>query len=274
MNRPMSEAMSDDLQADLELLRDVAAQAAKIGMAHFGANPKVMIKGDKSPVSEADLAIDAFAFDMLTKARPDYGWLSEERPDNGSRHKATRTFILDPIDGTRAFIDEKPEWCVSIGLVEGGRPIAGVLNAPVTHDEYFAARGKGAFLNDKAIAHLGDHKGHDPHIYAGPKTGLSMLKGNAAIPDFKSHPYIPSLALRLAYVATGKLDATLVRANSAFWDTAAADLIVEEAGGRFAGAFGDFLDYGAKSVKFGAMAAARPAHFSAMIAVVRNGSMV
>jgi myo-inositol-1(or 4)-monophosphatase len=255
---------------DLELMLDAAKLAAAIAMRYFRRSPEITIKGDASPVTEADLAIDVFLHDYLLAAQPEYGWLSEEREDDGSRHKTKRSFVVDPIDGTRAFIAETHEWCISIGLIEAGRPIAGVLFCPVNQVVYRAANGQGAFRNDVELSKMPAESAELK--IAGPKPLIRMLQehGKTAV---KPMPYVPSLALRLAMVADGSLDATLVKPKSAFWDIAAADIIVSEAGAQLVNVDGSTVDYANASPKLGTMLAARNNHIEPLLAVVRDLAM-
>ena len=266
--------MSDQpsLQDELDLLLLVCAEAAEIAMAPFRRKPDIRLKGDHSPVTAADLAVDAHVHDAVRRLRPDYGWLSEERRDDGSRARTRRTVVLDPIDGTRAFIAETAEWCVAAAIIEDGRPVAGVLHAPASETVYHAASGLGAFRNGEALVLPQSANGTARTVYAGPGAALRKLSGQVA--PFDIHPYVPSLALRLAYVAEGRIDATLIRPDSAWWDTAAADLILEEAGGTLCDLDGLRPDYAAHSVKFGTMLAASPAHLDPLLAVVGNRDLV
>jgi len=120
-------------------------------MRYCGNNPQVWMKGGTSPVSEADHAADAYLRETLLKARPDYGWLSEETADDHARLSARRTFVVDPIDGTRGFLDGLHSWCVSVAVVEDGRSLAGVLECPAKRETYWALPGEGAYLNAKRI---------------------------------------------------------------------------------------------------------------------------
>ena len=110
--------METDTLDDLKLIVDAAKAAGEIGLKYFKKNPSTWTKGESSPVTEADIAIDAYLRDTLISARPTYGWLSEETEDNASRLAANKTFIVDPIDGTRGFIEGSENWVVSIALVE------------------------------------------------------------------------------------------------------------------------------------------------------------
>ena len=103
------------------------------------------------PVTEADLAVNAYLEDTLQAARPDYGWLSEETEDSEARLKKSRAFVIDPIDGTRSFIEGSTTWAHSIAVVEDGRPIAAVVYLPLRQKLYSAALGQGATLNGKTI---------------------------------------------------------------------------------------------------------------------------
>ena len=137
---------------DLALMVEASRLAADIGMSHFRKDPEVWYKhGGRSPVSEADIAIDELLKKVLLQARPDYGWLSEEAEDSPHRPGYNRVFIVDPIDGTRAYVGGRPDWCVSVGLVENGKPVAGVLVAPARGEVWRAHRGGGAFLNDAPL---------------------------------------------------------------------------------------------------------------------------
>jgi myo-inositol-1(or 4)-monophosphatase len=215
------------LDADLHLLRDAAREAGELAMRYFRRDPQVWMKAGNSPVTEGDLAVDKLLRDRLSAARPDYGWLSEETADSADRLSAARTFVVDPIDGTRGFIAGSDEWCVSVAIVEGGRPVAGVLDCPARAEIYAARLGGSAVCNGKAIA---VREAAGELRVGGPKALIG------AMPEgwrgrFVNVPYIPSLAYRLAMVASGRIDATFIKANSHDWDLAAADLILAEAGG-------------------------------------------
>jgi myo-inositol-1(or 4)-monophosphatase len=215
-------------RADLDLIREAAAEAGRIALRYFGKAPEVWMKEGQSPVSEADFAVDEFLRQTLLAARPEYGWLSEESVDSPERLSAHRTFVVDPIDGTRAFIDGRPTWCVSIGVVEKGRSVAGVLDCPAKREVFAAVRGQGATQDGQGI-HVS--RNHVRPAVGGPKPMIQALD-EADRRAIRTVGYVPSLAYRVAMVARGEIDATFVRANSHDWDLAAADLILEEAGGQ------------------------------------------
>ncbi len=225
---PATDEVRDaDFSADLALLIEVGREAGQIALRYFKNDPEVWMKGGASPVSEADYAVDAFLRDTLLAARPDYGWLSEETADNADRLRARRTFVVDPIDGTRGFLAGRERWCVSIAVVEQGHSIAGVLECPASSETFHAQLGAGSFKNGVRLR-LGESAQH-PEI-GGPKEffdSLPVAWRDRAIRG--SH--IPSLAYRIAMVADGSLDASFVKPNSHDWDLAAADLILTQAGG-------------------------------------------
>jgi len=214
--------------SDLDLIRGAAREAAVIAMRYFRKDPETWLKEGDSPVTEADIAVDRFLRKVLLSDRPDYGWLSEETADNAERLTARRTFVVDPIDGTRAFIGGSSQWCVSIAVVEAGRPVAGVLDCPARGEIYCAASSTAATCNGKVI-HVATPSGI--HKIAGPRTLIDRVPAELRR-AFEKASYIPSLAYRLALVASGTIDATFVKANARDWDLAAADLILARAGGR------------------------------------------
>ena len=215
------------LQDDLDLLQAAGAQAAAIAMGHFNTNIDVHWKDGLSPVTKADMEVDDYLKKTLLAARPAYGWLSEETADLPERLSARRTFVVDPIDGTRAFIAGKDVWCVSIAIVESSRSVAGYLNCPVRKEEFTAIAGGGARLNGKPMAKLAKHH---PIRLSGAKPLLAALPAAFAA-KCAFQPNVPSLAYRIAMIAAGALDGTIVKPNSHDWDLAASELILRECGG-------------------------------------------
>jgi myo-inositol-1(or 4)-monophosphatase len=239
------------LDDDLDLIRVAAEEAGRIAMGYYGRDPKVWMKAGVSPVSEADYAVDKFLKETLRGARPDYGWLSEETVDTPERLSATRTFVVDPIDGTRAFLERQDVWCVSVAVVEAGRPLAGVLDCPA-RKEVFVARAGGGATRDGVKLTVRPTPA-EPKI-AGPKALLDTLP-----PELQRrvnrYRYVPSLAYRIAMIADGRIDGTFVKANSHDWDLAAADLILTEAGGAVRDTAGRALRYAGPDPRRGVLAA-------------------
>ncbi len=236
---------SRDAAGARDLLIDKAHAAGRIALAYFNAGERtaahVQFKGGGSPVTEADFAVDAFLKDALIRAFPDAGWLSEETEDDSSRLGRTQVLVVDPIDGTRAFIEGDPRWAVSIALTIAGRPVAAVVHAPALDETYAAAAQNGAALNGGAIAVSLRSQLEGARI-GGPRGLIQTIEREAGL-SLTIEPKIPSLAYRLALVARGALDVAVASDKSHDWDIAAADLIVAEAGGALVDAHGHGLVY-------------------------------
>jgi myo-inositol-1(or 4)-monophosphatase len=216
------------MKGDLDLLLAAAREAGEVAMRYFRHDPKTWAKG-KSIVSEADIALDRLLTERLRGARPDYGWLSEETVDNPDRLKHRRVFVVDPIDGTRNFLEGGREWTVSLAVVEEGRPIVAVLLAPVLEQMHEALIAGGARRNSvplhvSTLADLASARFAGPRRYARPAADAAGI-GHAAI------RFVPSLAYRMALVAAAEIDFAIAGPGSNDWDLAAADLLVHEAGG-------------------------------------------
>ena len=236
---------------DLSLLIDAAREAGDIAMRYFKRNPEVWMKTGQSPVTEADFAVDAFLRETLTAARPGYGWLSEETADSAERLSMRRTFVVDPIDGTRGFIDGASSWCISVAVVEAGQPVVGVLDCPAREEVYFAKPGEGAWKNGAPI------RVRDPGpeaVIGGPKPFFEALPETWR-ERVRRMSHVPSLAYRLAMIAEGALDATFVKPNARDWDIAAADLILREAGGCLLNTLGNAPSYGGSITSHDALVA-------------------
>lgn len=208
-------------------MRRTAREAGALAMEWLEKGARSWDKSPDNPVTEADLAVNDLIFKRLLDSRPSYGWVSEESCDVRNRRRAKRLFMVDPIDGTRAFIRGEPYFCVSIARLEADQPVAGVVYNPITDELFEAARGSGARLNGEAIQ-------------AGARTDLSGLRLIAGAPAFRSNawpgveladPTPNSVAYRLCLVAAGRWDAVVSFRPKCDWDLAAAALILEEAGG-------------------------------------------
>lgn len=248
---------------DLQLIREAAAEAGKIALRYYGNNPEVWLKGGQSPVSEADLAVDRFLQEFLLQARPDYGWISEETATDQQRTGRERAFVVDPIDGTRAFLAGDDRWCVSIAVIDQGKPRCGVLDVPVRQEVLSAVSGQGAFQNGKPVAALLPADGRSYPVAMSRSHFNDLPEGFRSKAAFS--PYVPSLAYRIAMVGRGELAGTFVRGGAHDWDLAAADLLLSEAGGRLLTLEGQALSYGAAG---GAVAGQKPFSHDVLVAAV------
>ncbi len=247
-------------------LADAVTAAGAIALAMFRTKIKTWNKDNDSPVTEADIAVDRFLYEKLAAIDPDYGWLSEETADNEDRLSRKRVWMVDPIDGTRAFMDGGPDWAVSAALVEDGRPIVAALFAPVTDEMFFAIRGRGAKRNGTPITASG-HAGLKGARIAGPPFMLDRIAGTTGLVRM---PRVRSLALRLTRVATGELDLALASGNCHDWDIAAADLLVNEAGGALTGYDGAVPVYNVRVPRHRPLVCAGPNLHQPMLALAQD----
>jgi myo-inositol-1(or 4)-monophosphatase len=241
-----------DTATDLALVEDAVREAGHIARGFFGGSYKRWSKAQGSPVCEADLAVDRFLREHLCAARPDYGWLSEETDDDAARLTAGSVFVVDPIDGTVAFLKNRPHFTICAAVVREGRPVMGVVYNPMLEECFTARAGEGAYLN-----------GHRIHASARTELeGCRLLADKAMLAheaweEPPNRPWPPmeietrnSIAYRLALVANGSFDAMLALSPKRDWDLAAADIVLGEAGGVVTAHDGSVLRYnGADAVQ-------------------------
>lgn len=246
-----------DLSDDLALLESAAREAGEIAMRHFRKDPKTWEKADDAgPVTEADLAVDEMLHDRLTGARPAYGWLSEEREDTDRRLSQSSVFVVDPIDGTRAFIDGQSAFAHSLALVRDGVAVAGVVYLPAQDQMFTAARDLSAFLNADPIRADDPLKTRDAPVLT---TRATMAAANwpGGVPPI-DRQYRPSVAYRLALVGSGRFAGTVSFRQTWEWDVAAGGLIAEEAGALVTDATGQALRYNRKDPRVNGIMVAGP----------------
>jgi len=240
-------------EEDYALLKKAAREAGELALTYFRKSILVRRKIDGSEVSEADLALDVALKLELHTPRPGYGWLSEETEDDPERLKCRRVWMVDPIDGTNAFLRHVPEWTVSAALVEDGQPVIAVVFNPATQEFFHAMRGKGAFLNDTPIGTSTKDTLDGALLIA--SGGLFKKKiWKEPWPEVKSR-WVNSVAYRLALVAYGRADATVSLSAKNEWDLAAAALLVEEAGGVITDHHGEAHVYNRRSPRFPSLVA-------------------
>jgi len=227
----------NDLAQDLALIQEAALAAGALALSERDKGLKVWSKSGGSPVTSGDLAVNAMLKARLMAARPDYGWLSEEDADTPERLGKRRIFVVDPIDGTVAFMKGKAWWCVPIAVVEDGQPVAGVIHAPTLNETYMAIAGGGAQMNGAEItasdatslddaAMLADARLMEGPQWDEPWPAMRFEKRNA-------------IAYRMALVAAGAFDATVALGPRWDWDVAAGALIASEAGAKVTDHRGD-----------------------------------
>jgi myo-inositol-1(or 4)-monophosphatase len=241
---------------DLDLIADAALEAGRLALELREKGLQIWYKEGVSPVTNGDLAVDALLKTRLLQARPDYGWLSEETADDLARLSARRVFMVDPIDGTSAYMKDSPWFVISIAIVEDGRPISAALYAPAPAELYTAEVGAGARRNGEPIhpsaaqtltgcRMAGDRKLFDQSCWIDPWPQMSVERRNA-------------IAYRMALVGAGDFDAAVSRGWKHDWDLAAGDLIAREAGAVVTGTGGRPLTFNTPSAKNLGMICAAP----------------
>ena len=214
---------------DLTLICDAARDARDIALRYFKRDPQVWDKGaEHGPVTEADLAVNLYLKTTLLAARPEYGWLSEETPDDPARLHTQRQFIIDPIDGTRAFIAGEDNFAVSIAVVEAGRVVAGAVMMPAKDRLYSAEIGGPALCNGQVIRASTRVDLTGARVLA-TKANMTADHWPGGVPDLH-RSFRTSLAYRLCLVAEARHDGMLTFRDTWEWDIAAGVLICECAG--------------------------------------------
>ena len=246
---PAGDTLEADLALlqDLALLKDVAREAGALAMDMMRAGAKSWDKSPGNPVTEADIAVNDLIAKRLRGARPEYGWLSEETRDNPADRTQDKVWVVDPIDGTKAFVKGDTGFCVAIARLDGGQPAAGVVYNP-NFDELLHARFRGgAFLNDRPIrvsqcSKIGCRMVGQPDVFAREDApvrwpGMELIR-----------PMPNAVAWRLCLVAAGRWDAAVALNPKNDWDLAAAVLLVREAGGIATDRHGEPLVFNRASV--------------------------
>lgn len=243
--------------SDLDLLTQAALAAGEIAMCFFRQDPECWDKGsDQGPVSEADLAIDKMLTSDLLAARPDFGWLSEETDDDPERLKHEHVFIVDPIDGTRSFINGHENFATSVAIAHKGEVMAAVVHLPAKNLTFAAAKGQGATLNGEPIYQNDRTELRGARILAsGSQTKKELWRGGA--PPIERH-FRSSLAYRMCLVAQGRFDGMITLRPTWEWDVAGGDLICREAGCFLSDSKGQRPVYNQPAARLDGMLAASP----------------
>ncbi len=225
------------LSPNVHVMIKAAEKAGRSLARDFGEVEQLQVsrKGPDDFVSAADLRAEEIIFEELSKARPDYGFLMEERGEAGAKD-AEHIWIVDPLDGTSNFLHGVPHWCISIGLESKGEIVAGIIYDPIKDEMFRAEKGGGAFMRNKRLRVSGRTSMDGAMIATGQPTREqrnqtvfireceAILKQSLGIRRFGA------AALDLAYVAAGRYEGFWERGLKA-WDMAAGCIIVRESGG-------------------------------------------
>ena len=251
----MTRVTNFSYQDELATAERAAREAGAIIMGLFKGQYEVQEKSKNNPVTSADLAANRKICEIIRGRFPRDGWLSEEDKDSSERLRASRVWVVDPIDGTKEFIEGVPQFAVSIGLVVEGRPKVAVVYNPAQDQFYQAAAGRGAYLNDQPI-----------HVTSRDQIDGALLLVSRSEPRKKFQVFVErcaiepvgSIAYRLAQVAGGKGDGTLTFRSIREWDICAGVLMVEEAGGSAVDGTGKVLMFNQPEARHRGVVAANP----------------
>ena len=219
------------MDSDLKLAINASFKAGEIIMQYYCDDYEIKEKGYHNPVTTADNEADSYLKSTLMSARPQYGWLSEETVDSKSRLSKEKVWIVDPLDGTKEFIEGVPQFVVSIALVEKGTPIIGVLHNPVTKETFHAVKGKGTYLDDNIYrCSIKDSTTDMLILNSRSETRKGLWEPYKQY--FKELKPIGSVAYKMGLTATGKADIFVTLRPKNEWDVCAGTCLINEAGGK------------------------------------------
>ena len=262
----MKPDLNKDLAADFELMMDCTRRGGVLAQEYFKKGVKSWDKGDDHPVTEADIAVDTLLKESLMGARPNYGWLSEETADDLGRLECRRVWIVDPIDGTRAFMRNVPEYAVCVALVENGRPLMGAVYNPAREEMFEAVIHAGARLNGETISPSEETRTGNASFLTS-KRNMEYFNWPKAVDEMR-YQWINSIAYRMALVACGRHYCTISMNGKSDWDIAAAELIVTEAGAECSTSRGDGFTYNTRRAKLENVIASTPGIHQAVLDTV------
>ncbi len=231
--------------SELETGKFAAKRAGDIIKKYYKASYEIKEKGYGNPVTTADFEADRTIKDILMKEFPSYGWLSEETVDSEERLSKQKVWVVDPLDGTKEFIEGIPNFVVSIALVEFGVPVIGILYNPILDELFYAKRHEGAFMNDKKIHCIAKNNIKDMTIL-NSRSETNHGLWNDYKGSFKKLEPVGSVAYKLGLTASGQADifASLRPKNE--WDICAGNCIINEANGKLIDLKGNQRVYNSK----------------------------
>ncbi len=242
--------VSDELKENCKF---AIIEAGKIALS-LQKKIKVKYKSENQPVTNADIEINNFLLDFFKKKTPNFGWLSEESLDDNSRFESDFFWCLDPIDGTRSYILGKPEYTISLALINNFKPILGIIYNPTTNEFFHAEEDKGAFCNKTKIK-VNSTRNFDVCSLAISNSEINILESHNFF-NFKEVKKIGSIAYKIALVAKGKIDIAISLTRKNDWDLAAADLLIREANGKIMETNGKKIIYNTQNLTISSVMAA------------------
>lgn len=247
------------LENELEIAIALARQAGAAILEYYENGFTVDHKQDgdhySEPVTEADHAASHIIVYGLNKAFPADAVLSEEAEDPANRATAHRVWMIDPIDGTQGFVQKAGDFAVQIGLTENGEPVLGVVFQPITNTLYYAVKGTGAFVvrdqESPTQLKVSEKQHFDEMTLAVSRSHRSprMSELNTLFGFQKELPH-GSVGLKVGLLARQAADIYIhLSPRTKYWDTAAPQIILEEAGGKLTDLFGESISYNLQDVR-------------------------
>ena len=234
------------MKKELSTAIDAVREAGRITLKLLGDKERSSQKTNGDIISQADISVNRLLKTRLKGAFPDYGWLSEETADSNERLSKQRVWIIDPIDGTREFVEGIPEYAICIALVDNGIPVVGVQFNPARDQLFAAIRNGGTFLNGKRVFCT------ECKYLSNASVAVSRSEyDRREIEPFRSFMGeilpIGSVAYKLALVASGDYDINFSVQPKNEWDVCAGDLLIREAGGCMLNLNGNVRSYNQKN---------------------------
>ena len=246
---------------DADLLKQAVHEAGAVALSYFGKPHQHWVKQDHSILTEADLAVNDYLHRALIGARPDYGWLSEETPDDPSRLARQWCWVLDPIDGTRSFHLGRDEWCIACALTNGETVALSAIYQPTLDKFYFAAKNKGATCNDTALVTQSADTLNSARL-AGNASAFKKLEASGVTKmDMGFTPQI----LRLCMISESNADVLVAYGPKNDWDVAAGVLLAQEAGAKVTTESGAEMKFNQTHPRQQGMVAAHPTRHALMM---------
>ena len=246
---------------DANLLKSAVREAGAIALSYFGKPHNHWVKPDHSLLTEADLAVNDYLYKTLMGARPDYGWLSEESPDDIARTAKQMCWVLDPIDGTRSFHLGREEWCIACALTNGESVEISAIYQPTLDKFYFAERGKGATCNGNPLVTLLGDTLQGARLAGNASAYKKLEASGVAKMDMAFTPQI----LRLCMIAENNADVLVAFGPKNDWDVAAGVILAKEAGAIVTTELGTEMTFNQPHPRQHGMVAAHPQRHALMM---------